>query len=848
MDWTGEGAMTDSAPRNEPETENRQGLSDELNALEYFIGRTDRKLYRSQAEKRLVERWVRRKKARLRRVERLCTEAEIPQTDATQGQIHHSIERIRHQLLRYRILRRYPLFKYIALWYSRAEGESETESENAFLPSEGAEIAREEHSQVEEIDFTETVSLCGICNTFPSQETYKTPNRIPTPPPPPNNYYSDTFAPLGIVAHIGANRIHFGGPITETKFGTDADQANDCNILKATLLRYTGTRDLTWDNLTGGAEVPVGEEAVIGKINTPNNRSKWTSFFNRIHESGLHVSLICLNWEDRIDEPESYRNFPYDVERDEGVLEPIELSWHDDHGSNVTTDTLLETTLLDIRNEYEVTHLVYMAKGIAELLGAIQEDIEFDLSSVLSSLEIFNWIDDRNVIYHLDDSPPKVAYRKGDAAASATYWSIAYFRIATQLYNSLKTNSLDIPIFIPGMSSYFESKWRNSLEYKLEFLSTFTAGITLGNMVYSLLTGHYQELIDIAGGMDWSWYHRTKAKSTGLEDDGCYQLGPAHIGSLAGELALVRGTIDDVGLEEAEVRVMSSGISATDLDEALPEWAKLVEWQVPVDTDTDNRENFQAQEVWRRLFGALSAGADAVGWDGWMSYQTVGEKEYYGMGLRDDSHDPTSSPSLSVQRPSWHAFRKLTQQFDGPLSTFSSVRFINPPNPTADFIPDSEEDYLVIMEIGSGLLLVKQYLYLLIVDPTFKRETHSFYQGAMYQYYVDIKWSGNITGTCKNVASWPNDSPMVGVRSMTSTLPTAFAVYDADVDITPLSRTIFISGDEAPLIIRSTQRLEFGISHVYPIDMEPHPIKLGELAQENDNRRTWIDGVQVKEP
>jgi hypothetical protein len=762
-----------------------------------------------------------------------------------------SIGQVRTQLRRYRVRRRRSVFQAMRL----------AAKDNAVVAGQlmtgNAESTRPEETQpsllspdpesldpVVEFTLTEQASIVDVLNTLSSAG-----RQVPAADADPAWLFApitDLTALLGQAAPVGLSRTQFGyyEDDGQTKFGTMEGQASDCASLGAELLRYIGKRDLSWNQLTDSARVPVGRGPVIARIASADNIERLRDFLVVLHRRDLKVSLICLPWEERLSNTDDDRikDSLYHEGDDEGVIEPILLRWADDHEGSVS-----DTTVLDIRNDYEVEYLAHMAEGIGSLLAAVAGSTEFvdtsgdpiALSDVVTSLELFNQVDDRNVVYHkASNSALKWALRIGDASTSAGYWAAAYTRCALRLHARLAEAGLSLPIHLPGLSSWLEDKWRNSLDYRLEFLDTFLAGVRTANAG----ADDGVDLAEISGGIEWQWDHRARAR--GLEaEGGPSKLGPQHIATLVGELRAIRDLLDDGGYEHAELRVLSSGISALDGDEFVPVW------------EDGDQERFQAREVWRRLVGALAGGADAVGWDGWMSYLDEDtstdedvNKEFYGMGLRDDDHAATSSAHRADARLAWHAYRRLAAY----LAEARSARLINPEAPEdTSFSPVTEEDYLVVAEIplGLGTVVSREWLYLVFVDPTFDVE-----DADDATFCIEIDWRSTTTssGECSRVASEPTDTSNEIVEPKSTSLPTTSSEYPEEEDLTPLPASIYLQAADGPMLIRASRQLTWTVTWCPPqvINHEPAPkgprwpigpVRFGSVA----TTTILLDGVEV---
>lgn len=178
-----------------------------------------------------------------------------------------------------------------------------------------------------------------------------------------------------------------------------------------------------------------------------------------------------------------------------------------------------------------------------------------------------------------------------------------------------------------------------------------------------------------------------------------------------------------MSLPDARIIVMDTGISVNDPQEFYPTWMS-------------DPEEFQAYEVWRRLCGALAAGARAVGWDAWMGTDdlhtaTDGRFEGYGKGLREDDLRNNRRAVEAVPRDSWIAFQRFAELF----GAVTSGGFVHPTVPVdSDFTP-GVADHLVILRfrlsVTSGSYT---YAYVILVDPNASVDDG---------WAVQAEWSGS---------------------------------------------------------------------------------------------------------
>lgn len=518
---------------------------------------------------------------------------------------------------------------------------------------------------------------------------------------------------------IGLNSTQFGQYEREgtvTKFGDNAEQAEDCVRLGATILRRVGTMDLIWANLSYspdyehgkvGGPVVVDPETIRSDIDSLN-RDRLTDFLRTLHAQHLKVILTCFLWEARVPSADSRW-------RELGVAEPLKLLWHPDHRPDDLRTAYdgsmfgrANYELLNIEVPYQVDYLTYMAEGIGRLLRSAATTLSgegIDIGDVIAGLELFSGISDRNVV-------PIEEWRwdVGDPLASADYWAAAWWRCAKALYDDLATDGRLLPFYLPGFVSYYErlndsgsTESRNSHSYMMAFFEAFVAKLQI---LYAMDTAQYGGpfLADVVRGVNYQWDHRAVAQVE-PPNGGGDRLGPRHIWHLYREVALVRESLDALSLPDVQIVVLDTGISVTDADEFCPAWMS-------------DPEEFQAYEVWRRLSGALAAGARAAGWDAWMATRDTltavhDHDEGYGKGLREDGWPVTEPAALAVPRESWIAFQRFTELLGG----ITSGGFVHPTfGVHAEFVP-RDEDHLIVLRFRLGLTSAYSHAYVILIDP-----------------------------------------------------------------------------------------------------------------------------------
>lgn len=603
---------------------------------------------------------------------------------------------------------------------------------------------------------------------------------------PENVVPSGPFAgttPLGAGTRppIGLVNIQAGAeePPEKPLFGTDVEQLEDARRLGATILRRVGRRELTWNALVDEAiAVPTDAVDVRETVASVANVQAPASWLSAVHAAGLRVVLRCvLDCDSRYVKDE--RDL-WDLEQLLGVAEPILLNWGRRHAAiNTVTNYVL-----DIRVAYQREYLGYIAQGVGDLLLAVRAALQpLAIENIVAGLEVLSGIEDRNVVFGASTA-------HGQASESGKYWALAWWEATGGLRNVLLRDPepLDLPFWLPGMTGYYEDKIgststdsRNSLAWRLSFLEHFLAAAAR----LTMLSPQGVALPELASAISYRWDHRTISIMHGRTTT----LGPRHIGHLILDLRQIREVLARAGLRETAVHVLDTGVSVTDDDEALPAW-------------TTDREQFQAREVWRRLLGALAAGATTAGWDAWMSKidEDTARRthaEGYGMGLRGDdldASDPLSTPDLAAPRDSWYAFQRLGQLLKG----YAGATLLFPQIGTSNDVQFSEEDCLLIFRVlVSRIGSDARYVYVVMVDPIASSGT---------KWCVRADWESGEGELFQRVRLDPDSTTDV----VTGALSQPEASYDSPTAL-PLPHSRTVHNTAGPLAFQSDKPLAWTV-------------------------------------
>ena len=529
---------------------------------------------------------------------------------------------------------------------------------------------------------------------------------------------------------LGLNTTHFGRLEEQgsLKWGSDDEQADDVARLGATIIRHVAFLDLDWrarayDTSTGAVRRVPAQGDVGSVLIDETSIDRFVKRLDLLHQRGIRAVLTCIMYGgDRDTCVDAGRLEDPDCPQIPGQAEAWEFPWDAVHSTRIEN-----LDYLDAQSGYQTSQLVNLAVVIAEFLHEVQAQVRrrlvgsYDLGETIEGLEVFDYIDDRNVVF------ARGKVDQGDAIVSGLQWGSLFVEVARALQQRLSMLGLDIPVRLPGLSPDYQAAEsaagvdgisRNSLEYSLTFLDAFLHAVS----------GYAGEAaIDISAALHFHWDHRGLKSSNSTKYP---QLGPRHIASIVGDVAAMRRVLDARGFEHTTISVLRSGVSIADPDEYTPTWASpAAEWRRSGSREVDSefelpapwagRELFQAYEVWRRLGGALAAGVDSAGWDTWMALYSSAEgeagREFWATGLRLDTGSPRTPASVATQRSSCYAFRRFTEQLGETVS--AKMLWPSPPDDVG-YAPVNDTDFVVIIEFVIGSVLTRRFAYLLLIDPT----------------------------------------------------------------------------------------------------------------------------------
>lgn len=453
-------------------------------------------------------------------------------------------------------------------------------------------------------------------------------------------------------------------------YGEADDIYNDTANLGASVVRQPGSRELMLSSMLG-SKLPLLSGM---RIAVAAYKEKLTAELKSIYAAGQTVVLLMV-----VNGGGGDERVPLSADGKVELLIPLDWSLHTADGVSIGGRTFNDTPgitsgtdTLDIRNEYQTQYLCNFVAEVCTLLSTIEAETFpiVGLDSVVAGLELLNEVDICNIMPV--DYAPDGKY----GAVAATITGLTWARFIYQLARVVAYYFWNrIPVWMPGLSSFSVSdsigsdkqKYIHGSTWQINYFKAFTA--ELGNLWSAEHSG--VDPSTLFGNVDLHWYHRERARKD--------TVGTLHIGAMALYVSALRNALDDAGYVGTDISVMESGVTVYDASEDFAP-----------DMLSADLETWQAWEVWRRLFGALAAGASIVGWNSWRSAQS-NTNPFYQMGLREDLN-PTLATDAS-QRKAWFAYDRLTLI----VQSLSSAQMVVPELSSSPLVLlDSESDTVVI--------------------------------------------------------------------------------------------------------------------------------------------------------
>ncbi len=653
-----------------------------------------------------------------------------------------------------------------------------------------------------------------------------------------------------------------GASPCSSRGGVDADPFEDAVRIGADRVRHAGPCDLYWHSLAAsgnarlklvGGPVPFGPAALKAALDPPSNQQEVALALRAARDLGLKLSLTFMHNGGGNNEfagtPPSDATCPSQVGwSDTDALDNVpQLQWAEDHVGASSPSGLFDFPLdslggdpsclwhldsLDVSSPYKREYLGLIAENVGLWLTALESRLGFALDEVITSIEMFNEVDAR-CTYNRDGSSYDPA-RTGDAWGRAVAWSAAGLRRG--LSGSQGGDS--IALFLPAMSSYQGSfpvgsgrTWIERLQTLEALVAGFVSEVTLlGVDANGPLPAELVDLPGLIQGMDYHFYHR-KAEAT-------------HITMLRHEVAAIQQAIaiafdNAVGaalrtdlagtLNGLPITVAENGVSVCDIASGGA-CGSGPEWRPPGYGSTmQEGERFQANEVIRRLCGALASEAVLAGWHAWQSGVPNEENKFTGSGLRYDLTDSGAPASDAEPRPSWLAYRRLVDVL-GPVWEGSVVL------PTArerselkTWLESSSErerarTWCTVLELRAGQ--PSSWYYLLLFEPVVPGDV---------QLVLTASASAGGGLLVQEIDLDPGHYQM---HLPPCDLPTGFLIgpsYSSDSDV-PLPASWSLRPGDDPVLLRSEMQLSWECSHAISV--------LDQLAPDLDIPRwddDWLD-------
>ncbi|RME20980.1 MAG: hypothetical protein D6798_19180 [Deltaproteobacteria bacterium] len=578
--------------------------------------------------------------------------------------------------------------------------------------------------------------------------------------PPPNPTPSTTGVRFGINTPLFFHSEDLG----ETAFGTYDQIADDLLALNASVARHPGRLQIFYDELLGGAEVPVEPTDVFAQIAAAGVLEERIAHLEQLvrrlacregrrvaplaapaaSEGGcaggsfkLIITLLTLG-------TGAPPDLSIDVPSDRA--NPIALQWSTDHlGQSLIdatgTDQVFSTpsatrswnlNTLDQANGYKRAYMALMTIPVAVAILRLQWTLLRDgilLWDYIEGFEIGNEVDTKNLVRVGSATWP-------DGRADHDGWAAQYVAITAVLLYFLPAARC----FLPGLQSFSNSgpdftHWGPKSEF-IELLLD-AAGDSLE------ARGSGLSLADIVAGIDIHFYHGGRSELVGLH-------------YLYADVSDMRAVLGSKELHDAQVTVLETGVNVvcdgggTDLGldydagcEGSDAWPyDALASGADISAGPDARPNrsvcvysagrfvpsrlppqpvgandFQGISVWLRLSVAMAAGADIVGWHPWMARLPA---NFAGYGLRRDLHDVHEDISNAQARPSWYAFRRMAGFFSGATAVRRLLPDLDGKHDDllgAEPLALVDKIWLIEVEGAPGLMGGHGYAYLAFIDP-----------------------------------------------------------------------------------------------------------------------------------
>lgn len=529
------------------------------------------------------------------------------------------------------------------------------------------------------------------------------------------------------------------------KYGNISAILQDCHEVGAQFLRQTDIADLTWGQ--NGGLVPY-ERADIDAVLEPG-RIALTNLLTRAALQHQKVVLTFLtagtgayvkqtsgwaddastgNWptDPKAEIGAGLAWFPFDYALHQGQLDPVDHRYHPEHvrfegdiSAFLPDEEDWYFSSLDPRSPYKRAFIRVIAQRAARLLLSMEPSL---LRQILA-IELFNEVDHKNSF----NGPtfPRASTK------NATGWAELIVAAMKGFVDVFGVSAAGCPVrfWLPSLASHTDP-------FKFAANDGSERQVSLMKFHQTLLSEVGQGLSDegidttLIVNQDYHFYHfddpdrktRDGIPISRLRDELQFLLS-----NRTAEWAHLTMSVCETGSSLASnppgSRPPASPRVSSDYVYALDAVARY---------DTATLDRFQAREVWRRLAGAMAAGAAYTGWN---SMIATPDGFFDRCGLREDSGDDRTALSVDAhKRLSWWAFRRVrelllpTKPGSGYFGGGAVGEFYYPaltPLGIYDFageqvIPFTSKsdvmDYLVILHFTSGSQ--GPHTYVVFLDPT----------------------------------------------------------------------------------------------------------------------------------
>lgn len=443
---------------------------------------------------------------------------------------------------------------------------------------------------------------------------------------------------------LGMNNLRLG--VGDDLTGTLTTILDDVQTLGASVIRQLGHYDLLWDTLgpddVALPKIPVDPDDLRDIVLRGANVTRIAELMVEAHRRGLRLHFQVFHIGGGGPAASDYTAL-----NGVSVKAPVKVNWAEGHAENGRGS--LPTDVLDLESGYDTAYLETFCNAVADLLrralARAQDAVDagptptvrpLQLEDVVYAIELVNEVSPRNVVWSSDRSSSAP-----DPGASARSWAAALYRMARALQTGFRDSGLEPPpIWLPGILSYGEVEPEGAGTANWSYILGWFSALCVELGALARADGVPPD--EVFAGVDYHFYH-----THGTPE---YPPSPVPVLALIQELNAIRTMAALAGLGGLEITVSESGTRGEKADGALDYRPYGLE-----------AEEFQAQEVWRRLLGAILAGASVAGIHTLMSAipakgAAVNSFSFFGLRLDDAS---VAHSTEARQRPAWFSYERL---------------------------------------------------------------------------------------------------------------------------------------------------------------------------------------------